>query len=164
MNWEAIGAIGEFVGALAVFGTLVYLALQMKQVRSEIHLGSLRNANQQFGNIYNSVSASPELAKLLIKADADEPSLTPWEMTMLDNHFNAHMAGYETLFEQVDTGALKISLEEIERIMAAFFEAPWVPGAWERTKKIYLEEFRERIERITPHNSNSGSTQAKPSV
>ena len=79
---------------------------------------------------------------------------------MLDNHFNAHMAGYQTIFAQIDTGALKIAREEIERLMADFFEEPWVPGAWERTKKIYLEEFREMIERITPRNSNSGSTQA----
>ena len=71
----------------------------MKQVQSELHLASLREANRQFGDIYNLVSASPELAKLLAKADAGEPSLTPWETTMLDNHFNAHMAGYQTIIE-----------------------------------------------------------------
>lgn len=31
MNWEAIGAVGEIVGALAVVITLVYLAAQMRQ-------------------------------------------------------------------------------------------------------------------------------------
>ncbi len=30
MNWEAIGAIGEIVGALAVLATLYYLAIQIK--------------------------------------------------------------------------------------------------------------------------------------
>jgi len=30
MNWEAIGAVGEIVGALAVVGTLAYLALQIR--------------------------------------------------------------------------------------------------------------------------------------
>ena len=30
MNWEAIGAIGEVLGALAVIGSLVYLALQIR--------------------------------------------------------------------------------------------------------------------------------------
>ena len=34
MNWEAIGAVGELVGASAVFITLIYLAIQ------------IRNANQ----------------------------------------------------------------------------------------------------------------------
>jgi hypothetical protein len=31
MNWDALGAIAELAGALAVVATLVYLALQMKQ-------------------------------------------------------------------------------------------------------------------------------------
>jgi hypothetical protein len=31
MNWEAIGAIGEVAGAIAVFATLVYLAIQIRQ-------------------------------------------------------------------------------------------------------------------------------------
>ena len=31
MNWEAIGAVGEIVGALAVLVTLVYLAMQIRQ-------------------------------------------------------------------------------------------------------------------------------------
>ena len=31
MNWEAIGAIGEIVGALAVLVTLIYLTRQMRQ-------------------------------------------------------------------------------------------------------------------------------------
>jgi hypothetical protein len=31
MNWEAVGALGEIVGALAVLVTLVYLATQIRQ-------------------------------------------------------------------------------------------------------------------------------------
>ncbi len=31
MNWEAIGAIGEVVGAIAVIATLLYLAIQIRQ-------------------------------------------------------------------------------------------------------------------------------------
>ena len=31
MNWEAAGAIGEIISALAVFLTLIYLALQIRQ-------------------------------------------------------------------------------------------------------------------------------------
>ena len=30
MNWDAIGAVGEIVGALAVVVTLIYLAVQTR--------------------------------------------------------------------------------------------------------------------------------------
>ncbi len=36
MNWEAIGAIGELVGGLAVVLTLVYIAFQVRQSSKQI--------------------------------------------------------------------------------------------------------------------------------
>ncbi len=39
MNWEAIGAIGEIIGAMAVFLTLVYLALQIRQNTKAVQAG-----------------------------------------------------------------------------------------------------------------------------
>jgi hypothetical protein len=35
MNWEAIGAVGETVGAVAVVVTLIYLAVQIRQSNSQ---------------------------------------------------------------------------------------------------------------------------------
>ena len=35
MNWEALGAVGEIAGAIAVFVTLGYLAIQVKHARIE---------------------------------------------------------------------------------------------------------------------------------
>ena len=46
MNWEAIGAIGEIVGALAVVLTLAYLALQVTTAkRATIDQNTLSRAN-----------------------------------------------------------------------------------------------------------------------
>ncbi len=36
MNWEAIGAIGQVLGSVAVFVTLAYLALEVKHARQEM--------------------------------------------------------------------------------------------------------------------------------
>ena len=45
MNWEAIGAVGEVLGALGVIATLSYLAVQIRQntrtVRSATHQASV---------------------------------------------------------------------------------------------------------------------------
>ena len=154
MNWEAIGAIGEIVGALAVFGTLLYLVFQLKQVRTEFHLASLRDTNQQFANIFNLISASPELAKTLAKADEDVLSLTPWEMKMLDGHLSALLAMWETLIEQISTGALKnYPLEEMLLLMGTYLDESWVPGAWERIKKYHGGEWRELVDSRMPDNN-----------
>ena len=43
MNWEALGAISELVGALAVIATLLYIALQIRQNTKAIR-GATLNA------------------------------------------------------------------------------------------------------------------------
>ncbi len=35
MNWDAIGAIAELLGAVGVIGSLVYLATQIRQSREQ---------------------------------------------------------------------------------------------------------------------------------
>ena len=47
MNWEAIGAIGELLGALAVVVSLLYLAVQIRQ-NSRIVKGTSVQAITQF--------------------------------------------------------------------------------------------------------------------
>ena len=37
MNWDAIGAVGQMLGSVAVLFTLGYLALQVKHVSSAGH-------------------------------------------------------------------------------------------------------------------------------
>lgn len=36
MNWEAMGAVSEALGAAAVFVTLIYLAVQVRHARAEV--------------------------------------------------------------------------------------------------------------------------------
>lgn len=36
MHWDALGAIGEIIGALAVIATLVYLAVQVKHSKAAV--------------------------------------------------------------------------------------------------------------------------------
>jgi len=35
MNWDAIGAIGQMLGSIAVLVTLIYLGVQLRHVRAE---------------------------------------------------------------------------------------------------------------------------------
>ena len=44
MNWEAISAVGEIVGAIAVVVTLIYLAIQVRRSTSATHAASVQAA------------------------------------------------------------------------------------------------------------------------
>ncbi len=43
MNWDAIGAIGEIVGAAAVFASLVYLAMQILNQNRESRMSAMHD-------------------------------------------------------------------------------------------------------------------------
>ena len=47
MNWDAIGAIGEILGALAVFASLIYLALQIKQNTQSLRASAKHEATSR---------------------------------------------------------------------------------------------------------------------
>ena len=75
MNWEAIGAVGEIVGAIAVIVTLGYLAVQIRQntrtVRASTHHGISRELNEL--NI--AFGSDPAVSSLLLRGSEDYSQL-----------------------------------------------------------------------------------------
>jgi len=53
MNWEAIAAIGQMLGSVAVFVTLIYLAVQLRQGRDDAR----RALSQSRGEAYRDITA-----------------------------------------------------------------------------------------------------------
>ena len=95
MNWEAIGAIGEILGAIAVLVTLVYLAAQIRQ-NSEFVKAATYHSTMRARNEFNfAIATTPELSALMLRAgdkgitlDADERQ-----------RFDSLMWGFFNLFE-----------------------------------------------------------------
>ena len=81
MNWDAIGAIGEIVGASAVLITLIYLATQVGR-SNELSLFSVsKEIVNQFNDLNRLVTTDSELRQLLKKTG----ELTPDEEEQLYN-------------------------------------------------------------------------------
>ena len=66
MDWDAIGAIAEAVGALAVIITLVYLTFQLRQNTKAIELSTYRGVIDDANQWQYKVIDSPEIAELYI--------------------------------------------------------------------------------------------------
>jgi hypothetical protein len=67
MNWEAIGAIGEVGGAIAVVVTLVYLARQIHHSTQATRIAAYHQAQEQLWSVGAAVSTDPELAEILAR-------------------------------------------------------------------------------------------------
>jgi hypothetical protein len=66
MNWEAIGAIGEVVGAVVVIITLVYLTIQLRQNTKAIEHSSYRGVFDDAYQWMYKVIENPEIAELYL--------------------------------------------------------------------------------------------------
>lgn len=67
MNWEAIGAIGELVGAAAVLATLVYLAAQVRKSNELSRFNATKEIVNQFNDLNRLVTTDASLRNVLMK-------------------------------------------------------------------------------------------------
>jgi len=70
MNWEAIGAVGEVLGALAVIGTLLYLIVQIKHARKELQYSILQASESADREMQLEMIRNPVLARASDKTNA----------------------------------------------------------------------------------------------
>ena len=64
MNWEAIGAIGEILGAAAVVATLFYLATQVRQSTKVARADMTKDLFLASRSALMDLSGNPELARI----------------------------------------------------------------------------------------------------
>ena len=66
MNWEAVGAIGEVVGAVGVIITLAYLAFQIRQNTNGLRLTARQTLTHQ-NTDFTKMLLEPDIADLYAK-------------------------------------------------------------------------------------------------
>ena len=72
MNWDAIGAIGEIVGAIAVVATLLYLARQTR-VTGKATVSASRSASAMaIAELDREIARDPQLAQVFLKSTQSE--------------------------------------------------------------------------------------------
>ena len=64
MNWDAIGAIAELLGAIGVITSLVYLASQIRQSSTVTRLTLQENYVSGIGDLFARIYSDPELLQL----------------------------------------------------------------------------------------------------
>jgi hypothetical protein len=74
MNWDALGAVGEIVGALAVFLTLLYLSVQLKHNTASTQASTYSRTTEGWQGYL--LSQSQEDLDLIIRLSADHQNLT----------------------------------------------------------------------------------------
>lgn len=156
MNWDAIGAIGEIVGALAVFLTLAYLAIQIRQntraVQAAANDSSVSNVNAARQSMYE----NEQLAEIFLKASADPDSLNDVERLRFRLLVHNLLMSQSNIYAQskitdLSVGPWEAQTEEIMR----FLRSPGGQWFWDNYGIEFEAPFREEIKRMITEDSKT---------
>ena len=106
MNWEAISAIGEIVGALAVVITLVYLAIQIREQNRESRAAAIDSLSQLWGGLMSDLSASETLSDIYLRGLADFDGLSPSEKNAIHHDSISNCANHGVSLQTSSTGPI----------------------------------------------------------
>ena len=149
MNWDAIGAIGEIVGALAVFITLVYLALQIRQNTRAVHSSALDSTVNTISIARQSIYENDEVARVYLKGLATPEELDDLERLKFRLLVHNLMLSQSNIFAQTKFSDLPISewqaqMTIIKRVVGSA-GGSWF---WNEFAQEFDAEFRAEIDRI----------------
>jgi len=148
MNWEAIGAIGEIVGASAVVVSLVYLASQIRIQNRESRAASV---HQVIEGYRSSISAlhEPEMADVWISAIADFEGLDPSQRLRFVIYLTVALRSFEDAYYQWREGRLEADIWRalltplIDVKSTSAFE-----HFWELRRHHFREEFADYVDNL----------------
>jgi hypothetical protein len=151
MNWEAIGAIGEIVGATAVVLTLIYVAIQIKQNTAASRAQAINQINSQWGGLMSQIATNEGLAKIYRKA-TEGGDLGPDETVQYTAYMSAFFAFLEELYLLHQSGTYEEDLGEgdalefltptVRRLLSSPAAVRW----WkEESRNLYVAEVCNRV-------------------
>ena len=147
MNWEAIGAIGETVGAIGVIGTLLYLAIQVRASTAATETENRVAVANGYREILT-LNLDSELARAFRVGLRDYPDV-PFDSRVKF----ANLCGHETLlfqsvFAQYEAGQL--DPETYESYLSWFASVISTPGGsnfWEEMRPVYVSRMVKEVDR-----------------
>lgn len=148
MNWNAIGAIGQIVGALAVVTSLIYLARQIRTQNKESRIAAMHEIAVAYRES-NIPFADPILAEILTRAHKDTDSLTEAEVVQLIVGVQGVFRVWEEAYYQHVAGRLDQHLwDAMLREYSSYLSAPGFDFVWQLRKNGHNDDFRQFVDEL----------------
>jgi hypothetical protein len=161
MNWDALGAIAESVGAIGVVASLVYLAIQLRHNSKTISEESFQNLLNNYHGAMDRLISDPVLNRIWHTGLREPDVLDKDERTLWITQMHAFLRRYENIILQsqkypVNTGVIT----GIQNQWHWMLEQPGARKFWPKAYSVYSDEFVEFVERRHHLKTNDDSSSA----
>ena len=137
MNWDAIGASSELVGAIAVVVTLVYLALQVHQNTRVLRSQGLQSAIEKYLCNIDNVTKSPAEAEIFRRGLNDFESLPPGEQGSFHSQMHSLLHGFNNVWNLHKAGLLPdFELVAMRGLFVSHLICPGAQSWWNSFKDV----------------------------
>jgi hypothetical protein len=136
---QLLGNLGEFIGAIVIVATLIYLAMQVRQNTNALHAQSRQAIVSAAQTEIHKLMENPDI----LKAFAEAGSLTSEEQAKIGCWLGAAMRVREFSWLQYQNGVIDEAQWSTERgIIQGIFQAH-VPRAWWESlgRQVFGAEF-----------------------
>ena len=142
MNWDAISAIGEIVGAVAVVISLVYVAVQIRQNTRTIAANTFQSVSGVAANTTMQIAQTPHLSRLVIKIFVSQEQLTPEEMMDGQLVFGSIFRNYENYCYQYSRGYFEEEVwDGYKKTMSEQLSVPFGKEWWNNHQAAFGKSF-----------------------
>ena len=144
MNWDAIGAMGELIGAVAVLATLIYLSIQTRLTRKATQETAEFASNQatfesmsSFDQWRKSILENHELARIMVKARGTE-ALNDQEKLLFELLFERlfFITAVSVQKSYVGTTFQKWDRADVDWFIEVLHANPVAIEQWHRSKEV----------------------------
>jgi hypothetical protein len=162
MNWEAIGAVGETVGALAVLVTLVYLAMQIRQNTKSVQAAAVDSANSQVSKIREVIFSDADVANMYRRGNEDPASLSEDDTIRYRLLIHNIMLALSNSITQASVSGLSESMRQVELpILGRVVGTAGGRWFWETYRHEFEESFRGKIDELYLDIYDEGAPKVK---
>ena len=147
MNWDAIGAVGEIIGAVAVIATLIYLAIQIRDSARASRSAAVTDATTAMQAFYQELGSNPNTSQLFLRALADPTSLSREDEFQYLMMMHSCFLGFQRSFFLAREGTLDVGLRDsVGTAISAVNQLPGIYTYWQQRRAYFQPEFIAWVE------------------
>ena len=149
MNWDALGAIGEIIGALAVFLTLGYLAVQIRQNTKAVRASALDSSVNAVNAVRVAMFESAEVAAIYRKGLENPDELDDDEKVRFRLLVHTVLWAVWNIYAQTEYGGLSKSIWAAQvPLLDRVINSRGGIWFWDEYRMEFDEKFRDEVDKV----------------
>ncbi len=149
VNWNAVQAVAELVGAFGVLGSLLYVASQIRQNTQAVRSATAQAVHDNYAAWYQGYANDPVLMKIAVDGLRDYRALDEVAKAQFIALFMQFLSYSQNAFFQWREGALSPELwSGWELLMMNLVSAPGGKDFWSERGYVFGDAFRSHVEGV----------------